>query len=171
MWIQHLIWRTQKSMLWVFIPCMWNKMPGDTEGDAFVAMQRKCTIAVKTTPITMIHLWVFGWFVRLYRWSVTFCGNNTESVAQNLPNGFGLYDMHGNIGEYTTDWYGCNFPLPMGSWCSTTNSSRVVRSGHWFYDPSGLRVSFRGNVALTTATNDLVFDFFWEKLLFRKYIW
>ena len=40
-----------------------------------------------------------------------FCGNAsaTNEVAQKLPNGFDLYDMHGNVWEWTADRW-CAFP-------------------------------------------------------------
>ena len=47
-------------------------------------------------------------FVGDYAW---FCGNienGPESVATKRPNGF-IYDMHGNIWEWTADYNDCDF--------------------------------------------------------------
>ena len=36
---------------------------------------------------------------------IIFNGNGTKPVAQKLPNGFGLLDMHGNARELCSDWF------------------------------------------------------------------
>ena len=82
-----------------------------------------------------------------YAW---YCGNNSptgvKSVAQKLPNGFGLYDMHGNLYEWTTDWIGCSFPqASTDPYCGSTGSSRVIRGGSWNYDTYYMRASYRSN--------------------------
>ena len=57
---------------------------------------------------------------------------NTTPVGKYPPNQWGLYDMHGNVVEWCSDWYG---EYPSGSVTDpsgpATGSGRVIRSGGW----------------------------------------
>jgi serine/threonine-protein kinase len=73
-------------------------------------------------------------------------GKQTHDVAQKRPNGFGLYDMLGNVWEWVNDWYGQNYYQnspsqdPRGA---MSGQFRVLRGGSWGGDPRNVRVSVR----------------------------
>ncbi len=64
------------------------------------------------------------------------------------PNGYGIYDMIGNVWEWCSDWYDPNYYSvspknnPKGP---ATGRDHVLRGGSWFADKDCLRVSNRFN--------------------------
>lgn len=74
-------------------------------------------------------------------------GNTTHPVGQKKPNAWGLYDMHGNAFEWTSNWYGNDYDAksteddPTGP---STGSVRVYRGGCWYFNAWFCRSSYRG---------------------------
>ncbi len=71
----------------------------------------------------------------------------TTDVGRFVPNGFGLYDMHGNVWECCADHWHSNYagaPKDGSAWLSEHEAAnRVVRSGSWFAAPGGCRSAYR----------------------------
>lgn len=86
---------------------------------------------------------------------------STTTVGSHSPNGYGLYDMTGNVSEWCLDAYDDNFyknsprlnPVAGagGIRCVTKNftnvtNARVLRGGSWYNGPKYVRVAGRGGV-------------------------
>jgi formylglycine-generating enzyme required for sulfatase activity len=92
-----------------------------------------------------------GWYVRN-------SGNQPHPVGQKQANAWGLYDMHGNVWEWCSDWYG-NYPSgsvtdPKGA---ASGSLRVYRGGSWIGVASGCRSAHRLGNGAGVRNGDLGF--------------
>ena len=79
-------------------------------------------------------------------WYANNSGSTTHPVMQKQPNEWGLYDMLGNVWQWTADWYtgqygGGGETDPKGP---TSGQRRALRGGSQGVGPSNLRASLRG---------------------------
>ncbi|MDE6050289.1 MAG: formylglycine-generating enzyme family protein [Paramuribaculum sp.] len=75
--------------------------------------------------------------------------SKTHPVAQKQPNELGVYDMSGNVWEWTSDKYSDNYSS------ARTSSHRVHRGGNCGINAPGARVAFRGYDYESSATSGL----------------
>ena len=88
-----------------------------------------------------------------YAWYRDNSQNKTRRVAQKRPNAFGLYDMHGNVWEWTQDCWHANYtgaPADGSAWTTGCSGTRGLRGGSfsskglpWSSGPAHLRSAYR----------------------------
>jgi formylglycine-generating enzyme required for sulfatase activity len=94
-----------------------------------------------------------------YGWHLGNSSGQIHHVGEKLSNGFGLYDMHGNVWEWVLDFYDVNYGLtgdeifaaqtvpvenPQGKSGLAWNDSRALRGGSYAHDANRARSGSRG---------------------------
>ena len=75
------------------------------------------------------------------------CRRSTVEVGSFAPNGWGLYNMHGNVSEWCWDWYRHSFlsGVQLDTGGPSSGTGRVMRGGAWFNGARYIRSAFRGS--------------------------
>ena len=90
----------------------------------------------------------YGWS-NTYGWCAINSNGTTQPVGEKEANQWGLYDMHGNVWEWTQDSWHDNYegaPDDGSAWESENTVIRVGKGGSWMDGPNICQSSFRGQL-------------------------
>jgi formylglycine-generating enzyme required for sulfatase activity len=82
-----------------------------------------------------------------YAWFANNAGGRTHPVGQKKPNGYGIYDMSGNVSEWVADWYDKDYyrnsPKENPKGPDKNLLYKITRGGCWDYHVMEIRTSTR----------------------------
>ncbi len=84
-------------------------------------------------------------------------GDRTLPVAGKQANAWGLFDMSGNVLEWTQDCFNENYlgaPGDGSAWLAGNCGLRVLRGGAWYYNASSTRAAGRGRDGATNRNSN-----------------
>jgi formylglycine-generating enzyme required for sulfatase activity len=91
-------------------------------------------------------------------WYIANSGNRSHPVGERGGNPWGFADMHGNVREWSLDWYG---DYPQGGVSDPAGAPggtyRVFRGGGWFSHPGRCRSAERNRSSADFRINTLGF--------------
>jgi formylglycine-generating enzyme required for sulfatase activity len=142
------------NVTWYDAQLFLTKLGQRDNGAYYLPTEEEWEYAARAGTTTEFSFGDDGRDLRSYGWYRDMTQGGEEyahEVGLKRPNPWGLYDMHGNIWEWTDSWY-------YGSYAAKLNlapTEKVVRGGGWDYPAVGARSAFRNHV-LPTRTNHVI---------------
>ena len=87
-------------------------------------------------------MWKYAARLDDYAWHSGNAGWGAHPVGRKKPNGWGLYDMHGNVLKWCQDRYR-PYRAEGAITSSEPGAGRIMRGGAWRYPPLGARSAHR----------------------------
>jgi formylglycine-generating enzyme required for sulfatase activity len=93
-----------------------------------------------------------------YAWYINNSGGITHNVGTREPNQLGIYDMSGNILEWSWDWHGV-YPTSaqIDYRGASSGSSREIRGGNWSSDTYAIQVGYRFSIYPVSMSSSVGF--------------
>ena len=124
---------------------MWAAMgaPADGQGGGTSITGYLKVFAGSTGSNVIGDYTVFGYYGTETSRTTT---ERTNPAGTKTANELGLYDISGNVWEWTWDWYGTYHTGAVTDYLgAASGADRVLRGGSWYSNASGCTVAIRGS--------------------------
>ena len=78
------------------------------------------------------------------------------------PNGYGLYNMSGNVWEWVDDWFSLYAKTKIDKLTTTVLKEKMVRGGSWYNSAYYINVGMRFKLNPEVKLNSIGFRCAWD---------